>query len=79
MAKKNPLKMFGSWIGFIIGLFIPLPIIYAYIPSWKIILVGMIGIFESYGFLIFLYGLITPIAGFFLGWGIQTIFKRRRR
>jgi len=69
----NPFKMWGSWVGAVVGYF-------SVIPSIIILIVfGLcIGEFcENSGAVAGFFSKIIPaILGFFLGWGIHSLVKR---
>ena len=69
----NPFKMWGSWVGFLIGSF------------FAGIEIGYISFQDYFGLILFedlsksftLYWFL--IVGFFIGWGIHSIFRRLKK
>ena len=88
MAKKksyNPLKMWGAWVGGIIGsLIIPLSIYMLIaitlssfgspIPFWQVPFMSTESFFVSLGTMIGGF-----IIGFLIGWGIHSLVRRFRK
>ena len=84
MTKKsyNPFKMWGSYVGFVIGLLIAfLPMIFCLSPQGG----GCSPVDNIYSLTNFLEGInhlftgvyyiIVPILGFLLGWGIHLLIR----
>ena len=85
MVEKNPFKMWGSWIGAVIGL------IWAGYNLLILVAAGLAGgtndaCYGGFSLLYYpaclseklgLFGLALPIiAGFIIGWAIQVIIKK---
>ena len=65
--KYNPFKMWGSWVGAVVGLVIYL---------WGIIGRGSSGIMVAWDLTTLI---IYLISGFLLGWGIHSLIRRLRK
>jgi len=78
----NPFKMWGSYVGLVLGLIYGWFFqygreLYYSMHSYWFNQTFPISIFSDYG--TFLWGLTTGIAGFLLGWGIHSIVRRIRK
>ena len=81
--KNNPFKMWGSWVGAVIGFLINFKI-WGYettMDSSKVFLVERFKIFvtsfaSQYNNLVVVDYTIFIILGFLLGWGITILYRR---
>lgn len=76
--ENNPLKMVGSWIGFIIGILLSLTLLRGYsiflrLPRIFACNVGLEG--GCWASSIYSNLIYVPLCGFLIGWGINILYN----
>ena len=67
MMKNNPLKMFGSYVGFVVG------VVGAYFSFAIVFYFAGIG---EFNFFVLFIPLVPVVVGFLLGWGVHVLIRK---
>ena len=75
VKKNNPFKMWGSWVGAILGL-----VIMTYFMTHRFFDLDLL-LFKEIGFGVLrsIYIYISTIIGFLAGWGIHSLIRKLRK